>query len=211
MTYKTINAQVPLLHLGLALLIAISTCTLTSAATADGDPGWSVDSLASSLHFISTKAGHIAEVHQFGQLSGSVDQAGLAKLDISLGSVATGIDIRNERMQSMLFDVASFPIATFTTEVDTAPMLAMEAGDQLEVALTGTLDLVGTQASLDADLVVTRIAADVFQLTTKAPIIINADRWRLVSGIESLRAIAGLPSISHAVPVTLSLRIKASS
>ena len=43
------------------------------------------------------------------------------------------------------------------------------------------------------------------RVDTLAPIIVKADAFALVDGIESLREIAGLPSISRSVPVSFSL------
>ena len=60
----------------------------------------------SSVKFLSTKNTNITEVHEFTQVSGSVSDQGSAKIAIDLSSVETGIEIRNERMQSMLFNVS---------------------------------------------------------------------------------------------------------
>jgi len=46
-------------------------------------------------------------------------------------------------------------------------------------------------------------------VTTLAPLIITAESVGLVAGVESLREIAGLPSISRTVPVTFSVKFVA--
>ena len=76
---------------------------------------WQLVNESSQLNFISTKASHIAEPHTFDLLSGSIADTGRVQLNIDLASVATGIDIRNERMQTMLFNVVTFPQAEITT------------------------------------------------------------------------------------------------
>ena len=50
---------------------------------------WSLDNAASTLSFVTVKAEHVAEVHTFDVLSGSIDDAGEVKIAIELASVNT--------------------------------------------------------------------------------------------------------------------------
>jgi hypothetical protein len=43
------------------------------------------------------------------------------------------------------------------------------------------------------------------------PVILNADNYKLAKGIEKLRELASLPSISHAVPVSFYLTLNATN
>jgi hypothetical protein len=45
-------------------------------------------------------------------------------------------------------------------------------------------------------------------VTTIVPIVVSASQLNLQPGIEALREIAGLPSISYSVPVTFSLTFR---
>ena len=54
-------------------------------------------------------------------------------------------------------------------------------------------------------LKVTRLNDQSFSVSSLEPLLLNADRLGLSNGVEALRAIAGLPSISKSVPVTFSL------
>ena len=81
-------------------LLASAAFALSAAASAQ----WSLDLDNSQLSFVTVKAEHIAEVHSFSRLEGQIDAAGNARISIDLSSVETGIAIRNERMQSMLFE-----------------------------------------------------------------------------------------------------------
>jgi len=45
-------------------------------------------------------------------------------------------------------------------------------------------------------------------VTTVAPIMVDANGLEMVAGIEALREVAGLPSISYSVPVTFSLTFR---
>ena len=46
-------------------------------------------------------------------------------------------------------------------------------------------------------------------VSSRLPVIVNASDFALIEGIERLRAVAGLPSISPAVPVSFTLRFRA--
>ena len=89
---------------------------------------WSLDNAASTLSFVTVKAEHVAEVHTFDVLSGSIDDAGEVKIAIELASVNTMIQIRNERMQAMLFETNLFPDANITGKVDLEAISAMKPG-----------------------------------------------------------------------------------
>ncbi len=59
---------------------------------------------------------------------------------------------------------------------------------------------------MTAELLIARLAADRVLISTLKPIIVNASNVALAEGVEKLREIAGLPSISNAVPVTFVLQ-----
>ena len=56
-----------------------------------------------------------------------------------------------------------------------------------------------------AEVKVTRLADDGIQATTLKPVIVIANSFDLVRGVEALREVAGLPSISNAVPVSFTV------
>ena len=82
---------------------------LLSIAPAHAD--WMVQD-TSQIGFVSIKNNSIGENNAFQRVSGSISEAGMVAVAIDLTSVETGVGIRNERLQTMLFDVASFPSAT---------------------------------------------------------------------------------------------------
>ena len=171
------------------------------------DAHWSLDNAASTLSFVTVKAEHVAEVHTFDVLSGSIDDAGEVKVAIELASVNTMIQIRNERMQAMLFETNLFPDATITGKVDLEAITAMSPGASEVMQIEIELSLHGASIALTAQLMVTRLESGVMASTLK-PIIVTADSVGLVAGIEALREVAGLPSISRSVPVSFTLVFK---
>ena len=89
---------------------------------------WQLDGAASSVHFVSIKNEAIAESHHFNKLDGSISDAGEATLNIDLASVETGIEIRDQRMREMLFEVAQFPRANISMQMDAALLEGADRG-----------------------------------------------------------------------------------
>ncbi|MFN3786026.1 MAG: YceI family protein [Thiothrix sp.] len=173
---------------------ALSLVLLSSSAMAD----WTLNNEQSALHFVSLKKEHVAEVHTFKTLSGTVGTDGKASLAIDLASVNTNVEIRDQRMREMLFDTAKFTTANITVDLGAD---GVKPGIQ---NIKATLDLHGMKKDIDATVAVTE-NGDNLQVATVAPIIINADDFGLADGINALREAAQLPSISKAVPVTFVL------
>ena len=178
----------------------VSVFFLASSASAH----WELDNNSSTLSFVTVKADHVGEVHTFDQLSGDINDDGSVQITIELASVNTLIDIRNERMQNMLFETNLFPQATISGEIDLDAVAAMDAGVSQAISVDFDLAIHGEVSSYTADVLVTRTESGVLASTVK-PIIVMADTHGLVSGVEALREVAGLPSISRAVPVSFNV------
>ena len=169
---------------------------------------WNLVTEESKLNFISIKASNIAEIHSFKKITGSVKENGEAQLTINLASLETLIPIRNERMGKLLFETKIYPSAFFKLEVDLEKILLTEVGKSSEVEYRGMFGLKNKQFPLLVKLKVTRLNDQSFSVSSSEPLLLNADRLGLSNGIESLRAVAGLPSISKSVPVTFSLMFR---
>ena len=184
------------------LILCVVAFLLSSTAMA----GWSLDNEQSRLHFLSTKKGSITETHHFKKMVGSIAEDGQATLSIDLASVATQIPTRDERMTTMLFDVANFPKAVITLSVnDMATVKKLAVGTSVRQQVIANLKLHGAQQKLSADLLVTAMADGQLMVQTLAPIIIRVSDFDLVKGVEALRVVANLPSIDLTSPVTFSL------
>jgi len=169
------------------------------------DGAWVLDGDRSQVAFVTVKAGQVAEVHHFGSLSGSVSPDGVAQLDIDLASVETNVDIRNERMRDILFQVADFPEAQVTISLDPAQFADLSVGEATTTSVEATLDLHGVSNAMPADLVVTRIGDDLVKVETAQPLVVAAGSYGLAEGVAELATIANLDSITAQVPVTASL------
>ncbi len=159
----------------------------------------------SSVKFLSTKNTNITEVHEFTQVSGSVSDKGNAEIAIDLTSVETGIGIRNERMQSMLFNVSDYATATVSADLPETMMLALKNGETATSLLPLTLELHGEKKDIETDVLATAAADGHVIVTTQSPVLVNAGEFKLAKGVEALREVAGLDRISTTVPVTFTL------
>ena len=158
----------------------------------------------SGVRFVSVKNASVAEVHHFSGLSGTLSEEGRVTVSIPLVDVETMIPIRNERMRELFFETVSFPAAVIEADIDMAAINALTSGDYLTMTVLFRLSLHGKEQMLETSVGVARLG-DELHVDTLQPLIINAGSFGLVEGVERLREVAGLHSISTAVPVTASL------
>ncbi|PHS30809.1 MAG: hypothetical protein COA95_07790 [Methylophaga sp.] len=166
---------------------------------------WILDSNTSHLNFVSIKKGNIAEVHQFKSLQGQYGTQGQLNVKIDLASVDTQNSVRDQRMKEHLFEVDSVAAATLTAIIDTEIVDAIAEGASEQITVDATLELHGDSKPLTIDVIITRLVGAKLSVVSAKPIIINAGDFSLIKGIDKLMALAKLPSISLAVPVTFYL------
>lgn len=166
---------------------------------------WALDNDRSNVSFVTTKATHISEVNGFDHLGGTISKAGKAEITIDLSSVNTAIPVRDGRLQEHLFDVARYANATITAEVDAKALGKLDAGESSEQELVGTLNLHGVTLPVNVPVTVVKQNDDSLLVVSKRPLLLNASSVDLADGVEKLRELAGLPSISLSVTVTFQL------
>ena len=167
---------------------------------------WELDNAASVINFATIKNDSVGEINTITALDGSISASGAAQITIHLASVETLIEIRNERIRSLLFETATFPVARVEAQVDPALMAGANGGAVHQVDLPVSLALHGVQRDLTAQVsVLLENDGDLLVFTTH-PVLVNAADFGLDNGVEALRNVAGLKSISNVVPVTLQLK-----
>ncbi len=181
-------------------LLAIALSTSVCTASAD----WALNNTESSLNFISIKKSTIGEVHSFEKLKGSLKDNGEAKVIVTLASLESMIPKRNERMKKVLFEISQYPQAMVTTKLDIHRINKLKVGESYTETLELALSIHGQQQEVEANLRITALKGNKILASTIKPIIINASDFNLVKGIDVLRTLAKLPSISTAIPVTAS-------
>lgn len=193
----------------LALLSAIALAACTPGADTAAVPlpegTWQLAADQSNVAFVTVKGGNVGEAHSFKKVNGTVAPDGAVTVTIDLASVSTGVDVRDQRMRDMLFEIADFPQAKLSAKIDPATLKALKPGERKAMSVPVTIDLHGTTNSMEARMMVTRLDGNSVLVETVAPLIIDAAAVGLGEGVEKLRAVANLPAISTAVPVTASL------
>jgi polyisoprenoid-binding protein YceI len=169
-----------------------------------------VDAAQSQLQFVTLKAGQagaggVAEVQKFTRFTGGVDAAGAVVLDIDLASVETGVAIRDDRIRTLLFNVAANPSARFSAQVDPGLVKNLAVGGSADVDTTGQLRLAGQSREVKAQLRVARLASGGLQVSTRSPFVVDLSGFGLKPGVEALREVMGLNFLAASAPVSLHL------
>lgn len=187
------------------ILGAITIAMMVSGPAAARD--WQLDSGESTVSFVSVKAGEVGEAHRFGALSGRIAADGSFVLELDLASVQTGIDIRDQRMREHFFETGAYPVARLEGSLDSVQALqALSAGERMDRTVEATLSLHGMEQAVSASVAVYRIAGDRVVVTSLQPVLLHVADFGLLDGLNTLRDLAGLPSITPVVPVTFTLQ-----
>ena len=182
------------------MLAAIACCAVSAQAD------WTLDPNESQLTFLSDKNAGIVERHYFQSFDASLTSDGVFSASIDLASVETAIHIRNERMREMLFKVADYPKATLSGALDAFDSDGFSTRPQL-ISIDMNLSLNGSDKAVMADCWVSKDATGALYVISAQPILVRAEDFGLSAGIEALRAVAGLKTISQTVPVSINLRL----
>ena len=198
-----------------SILTRIATCIaalILGPATAVAGPAeWALDSENSTVSFVSLKNVDVAEAHRFASISGGISGMGRLNLEIALDSVDTRIPIRDERMREHLFTTQEFPTAEISGQLDWQTYADLEPGQSLDTEVRIELNFRGATTPFLATVQVSALNGQVIQAVSSAPILVSARSLGVADGVEKLREIAGLQSISMAVPVYFSLRFRQAS
>ncbi len=184
------------------LLTALFVCTAFFNAHAHA--AWQLNNDLSNVSFVSVKKDTIGEVHTFKKVASSISESGTLSLTIPLDEVDTAIPIRDERMRELLFETHMFPEVTLSANIG-RELTQLEKGGVKSMSTTAQLTLHGVSQLLKVKVLATRTQDNALFITSQQPMIINPEEFGLVEGIERLRKIAGLPSITRSVPVTFAL------
>jgi polyisoprenoid-binding protein YceI len=190
----------------LKTLLPISLLLMSSLSLA---ADWQIDNSQSHLSFISIKKQDIAEVHRLGDMSGTLSSDGEFSLSFDMESVDTGIAIRDSRMRTFLFKVAEFPQATLSANLSSTFIDNLTLGQSELMMVESELTLLGQSQPLTLDVLITKVRDDALLVTSAKPVILNTADYELSEGVEKLRELAGLSSISQAVPVSFYLTLNA--
>jgi polyisoprenoid-binding protein YceI len=135
-------------------------------------------------------------------MAGTITDDGQVTVSMFLDSVETLIPIRNERMREFLFETTNYKDATLTAKVEPAIIADLQPGQITEITAEGNLSLHGETQPMIISMQAAKVDDGTVMVASTKPLIVDAAKFGLSDGVEKLREIAGLESISHAVPVT---------
>ncbi|WP_171022341.1 YceI family protein [Thalassotalea litorea] len=198
-----LNLNLKKTMLSFTLITALGTFGAIPAKAA-----WQSVEHASSLSFISIKKNAIAETHEFKNFEANVNDSGEVTVKIDLTSVNTGIDIRDNRMQEMLFETSKFSEAVLTATLPNGLLASLVPGEMKQFNLDGKLELHGQARMVTISCAVFMEAKDKLVVTSTQPTVIQAAEFSLLDGIKQLADIAGLDAIASAIPVSFVLTLE---
>ena len=180
------------------------TCVLLLLITQATLADWRLTA-ASKVGYVSIKNNAIAEHNYFFGVTGSLNKKGQLKVSIDLSTVETQVDIRNQRMRDLFFEVMQYPEAVVTAQLDMQELAQVESGAPLELVKPFTLSLHGVESTAEAHLRIVSVGGRAW-VSTVRPILISAADFGLEGGVSALRKIAGLEAIAAVVPVSVDLK-----
>jgi len=189
------------------MIKSTATAVLLSLMSASAFADWTLDNEQSTVSFVSVKKGTVMEAHHFNTISGNLSEAGKFSLNIELSSVNTAIAIRDQRMSEHLFETSQFSHATINALIPAALLSSLKANKTIKTTLSSELSLHGQTLPISVIVSITKLTDGSLLVASVKPAIIKAADFELVKGIEKLRQLAGLPSISTTVPVSFVLRL----
>jgi hypothetical protein len=109
--------------------------------------------------------------------------------------------LRDQRMREMLFETATHPTASIEVAVPAALLNSLSAGQSTLADITASVNLHGVQKAVTARVLIQRLSNSRVLVQSISPPLTRAADFNLVDGVERLRSVVNLVSISTTVPV----------
>ncbi|MFC3874357.1 YceI family protein [Neisseria musculi] len=159
------------------------------------------------ISFLSSKINKqlnsITEQSGFGGAQATLGKEGDFKMDVDLGSVKTGIEIRDQRLKDWVFETARFAKAEISAKVDAEAVNNLSVGESVHFKQPLVLNIHGKQINLEADLSAQRVSADKMMVYTLSPVVLDTKSMDMADGVAKLVEVMGLSSIVEQIPVSL--------
>ena len=191
----------------LLALAGALTIAFISPVFAGGHIIWNAVPEQSRVAFGSVKKDTVGEVHHFNNVSGIVKEKGEMAITIDLSSVATNIDIRNERMGKFVFQ-ENKATAVITGQIDMDEVNDMAVGDTKVVEIEAKLTFAGIENEIEANMLVARLSENKVLVTTEDFIMLSTEDLGIDAGIDKLMELAKLPGITRVTPVAIRMVFK---
>jgi outer membrane protein OmpA-like peptidoglycan-associated protein len=149
----------------------------------------------------------VIERQEFTKLEGHVSKDGDADIKIDLGSLETGIDLRNVRMRFLLFETFKYPAAEITTRLDKSKLqfLAAAKSPVKGYPLTLNVNMHGLVKEIKAEVWITRLSDSTVSVATVDPIVVSAETFDFTKNIAKLADAMGGIHIVPSASITFNL------
>jgi outer membrane protein OmpA-like peptidoglycan-associated protein/polyisoprenoid-binding protein YceI len=185
------------MRVSLALaLLAILAGARGAAAQDFLSQDWVLDPARSHVYMQTEKLDKVIERDQFNSIEGGVTRDGAATIKIDLGSLDTGIDLRNVRMRFLLFETFKFPSAEISARLDKSRLQGLSSRKPVSYPLKLNVKLHGLEREVEAAVWITRTSETTVSVTTMNPIPVAAETFDFARGIAKLSdAMGGIPIV----------------
>ena len=185
----------------IGLSAVLATFSLFSHADTAAS-AWTLVGEQSKVAFVSIKKDTVGESNHFTSLSGDISTEGNASIAVDLTSVETHIGIRNDRLIQYIFggDAAT---ATLKATLDIKTLNRLVVGETKTLAINGSLHFLDKVIDITTTVVAARLNEKRLFVVTDEMIILKTEALGVNDGVDKLVELAGLPSITRVVPVTL--------
>lgn len=179
----------------MGLLVAVACAGMHHAHTGT----LSLIPAASSVHFIGIKNNAAAVPGSFSGLAGELDLAKRSGwLEVSIGSLDTGLEPRDLNIRSFFFESDSHPTARFDVAAVSGDW--PHRGESLGVTLEGTLTLHGNAQAISIPATVARQKGGL-RISSRGPVVLTAIQFDMQDQLAALKTACGHGALSGAVPV----------
>ena len=165
---------------------------------------------SANVNMITVKDGDVEVPAKFEQVDGTFTfddgdaQQGLAGgLTIALDSWSSGLAVRDERVQTIFFNVEANPTATFTLDrIDGLPEDGLAVGHDAEGTAVGKVYLGSANADIEAKVKLSRTGEGDYHIDTLEPFTVSIESLGLTGPLKELMTICEHESIADGVAVS---------
>lgn len=194
----------------LALLL-VSACEHSTLERRSGPETFTLVPTESTIWFIGTKNNAVAVPGWFTGLQGQIDRVHeTGWVEVTVGTLDTGDEARNQSIVTHLFGGADHPTARLDIQGEAGATRLPDVGENVEIQVKGTLSVRGEKTPLTVRTRLTHEPGNRIRVTTLGPFILTKEQLKLEKAFDVLKAVCGHASLSGSVPVQVDLVFKGS-
>jgi OmpA-OmpF porin, OOP family len=191
---------------GLALALVVTAAGLRSANAQDFlNQDWVLDPGRSHVYMQTEKLDAVIERHQFTHVEGGVSRDGSATIKVDLGTIDTGVDLRNVRMRFLLFETFRFPLAEITTRLDKSKLQGLTGRSPVRYPLVLSVNMHGIANQIETFVWITRTSETTVSVTSIDPIVVSAESFGFTRNVGKLSDAMGGIRIVPSASITFDL------